>query len=58
MFSLSLCLSNSFFPVTAEENHVVVDMKVLYSSAELEQNVCALPALAVVLLLSPREHHV
>ena len=30
--------------------------KLLYSSAELEQNVCALSALEVLLLMNPREH--
>lgn len=30
--------------------------KLLYSSAELEQSVCALSALEVLLLMNPREH--
>lgn len=37
------------------ENHVVVNIKLLYSSAELEQSVCALSALAAVLLMNPHE---
>lgn len=51
-------LSNSFITAIAKGNHAIVDKMLLYSTAELEQTVCAPSAFVVALLVNPHWHQI